>query len=176
MYPAIDLQETSSLPYTFLCTLKSPIERIGNKLNRNNSPRVEFDTSLTRLNPVIDNSTTVGLANADVMDELKGVYEFSNIDEIRNFIMENEYLVDILNEAPQNIYRIFGNNVKLILECHSDPEEAWEELFIVIKSSRSPKEAFELEKKLFDEWFLNIMDKVNNKLNFIEEPESHYEF
>jgi hypothetical protein len=58
----------------------------------------------------------------------------------------------------------------IYLELYSDPEEEWDELFIVIKSPYSAEEAIELEKKLFDEWFVNIIDKVNNRLNFTEEP------
>lgn len=162
-----ELQESSSLFYT----AKSPIEWIISKLDRTNYPRFEFDTSLTYANLiVIDNSTTFGLERKEILDELKGAYEFSNVEEIRNFIMQNNYLVDILKEAPKNIYRIFGKSIKLILELQSDPEEDFEELFVVIKSSYSPQKAVELEKKLFDEWFVQIIDKVSNKLNFTEEP------
>jgi len=104
------------------------------------------------------------------IDQLKKIYEFSNEKETRNFIMQNIYLVDILKEAPNHIYRIFGNTIKLVLELHTDPEEDWEELFIVIKSSYPAQKAVELERKLFVEWFSYIMDKVNDKLNFTEEP------
>jgi len=167
MDTAIDLQETSSLFYN----AKDIIGRIMSRVDVPNYPRPKFDTSLTYLNRIIfDNSTTLGLERKDIVDELKGIYEFSNIEEIRNFIMQNNYLVNILNEAPENIYRIFGRSIKLILELHSDPEEEWDELFIVIKSPYTAEKAVALERKLFNEWFVHIMDKVNNKLNFTEEP------
>jgi len=149
----------------------NPIAWIISKLDRTNYPEPKFDTSLTYPNRIIfDNSTTLELERKDILDELKGDYEFSNIEEIRNFIMQNNYLVNILNEAPENIYRIFGSGIKLILELQSDPEEEWDELFIVIKSPYTAEKAVALEKKLFDEWFIHIMNKVNNKLNFTEEP------
>jgi len=167
MDTAIDLQETSSLFYN----AKDIIGRIISRFDVPNYPRPKFDTSLTYLNRIIfDNSTTLGLERKDIVDELKGIYEFSNIEGIRNFIMQNNYLVNILNEAPENIYRIFGRSIKLILELHSDPEEEWDELFIVIKSQYTAEKAVALERKLFNEWFVHIMDKVNNKLNFTEEP------
>jgi hypothetical protein len=167
MDTAIDLQETSSLFYT----TKSPIEWIISKLDITNYPGIEFDTSLTYPNLIIiDTSTTIGLERKDILDDLKRAYEFSNIEEIRNFIMQNNYLVNILNEALENIYRIFGRGIKLILELQSDPEEEWDELFIVIKSPYTAEKAVALERELFDEWFVHIIDKVSNKLNFTEEP------
>ena len=115
--------------------------------------------------------TSVFFTNQNKVKQLEEKYEFSNIEEIRKFIMQNGYLIDILYEAPENIYRVFGReNIKLVLELERDPEEGWDELFIVIKSLYNAKEAVELERKLFDEWFVHIMDKVNNKLNFTEEP------
>ena len=167
MDTAIDLQETSSLFYN----AKGIIGQIMSRVDVPNYPRPKFDTSLTYLNRIIfDNSTALGLERKDILDELKGIYEFLNIEEIRNFVLQNSYLVDILKEAPENIYRIFGRSIKLILELHSDPEEEWDELFIVIKSPYTAEKAVALERKLFNEWFVHIMDKVNNKLNFTEEP------
>jgi len=105
----------------------------------------------------------------DILDEIKGAYEFSNIEEIRNFVLQNNYLVDILKEAPEDIYRIFGKSIKLVLELHSDPEEEWDELFIVIKSPYAPQKARELMNELDRTWFLNIMDKTQGKLCITEE-------
>ena len=93
-----------------------------------------------------------------------------NPDEIREFVLQNEGLLEVLLEEVGEIYRIFGSNIRLQLELHNDPEEKWDELFIVIKSPYKAREAVELERKVFNEWFVHVMDKVNNKLNFIEEP------
>jgi len=162
----INLQETSS----FFNSVQSPTTGNMSKLDITNFPRFKFDTSLIYSNLiVIDNSTTLGLERKDILDELKGAYEFSNVEEIRNFIMQNNYLADILKEAPKNIYRIFGKSIKLILELHSDPEEDFEELFVVIKSPYAPQKARELMNELDRTWFLNIMDKTQGKLCITEE-------
>jgi hypothetical protein len=97
-------------------------------------------------------------------------YIFVDKEKILDFLFANSDLIPILLEAPKYIYEIFGQNVPIYLELYSDPEEEWDELFIVIKSPYSAEEAIELEKKLFDEWFVNIIDKVNNRLNFTEKP------
>jgi len=97
-------------------------------------------------------------------------YVFVDKEKIIDFLFANSDLIPILLEAPKYIYEIFGQNVPIDLELYSDPEEEWDELFIVIKSPYSAEKAIELEKKLFDEWFINIIDKINNRLNFTEEP------
>jgi len=166
METAIAFRETS--------TIFSPIKKSDKWFVRNfvrtNYPRFEFDTSLIYSNLiVIDNSTMLESERKDILDEIKGAYEFSNIEEIRKFVLQNNYLVDILKEAPEDIYRIFGKSIKLVLELHSDPEEEWDELFIVIKSPYAPQKARELMNELDRMWFLNIMDKTQGKLCITEE-------
>lgn len=166
MGATVEFRESS----TIISPLNYPTKWGVWNLDRTNYPEIKFNTSLTEPKLRGNTSTNIGLERKDILDELKEIYEFSNIKEIRNFIMQNYDLVDILKEAPEHIYRIFGKDIKLILELHSDPEEDWDELFIVIKSSYSPQEAVEHERKLFNDWFVYIMDKLDNKLNFTEEP------
>jgi len=105
-----------------------------------------------------------------VVEELKKDYIFVEPERILKFLLANRDLLLILEEAPEYIYRIFGPSVLNYLELHSDPEEGWDELFIVIKSPYTAEKAVALERELFDEWFINIIDKVGNRLNFTEEP------
>jgi len=101
--------------------------------------------------------------------ELENLYIFENFKEIKNFLLTNDYLIEILFEAPEHIYRIFGR-VSIHLELHHDPEEGWDELFIVIKSLYSAEEAIRLENRLAEEWFLDRMKDTKGKLNITEEP------
>ncbi|MBI5166246.1 MAG: hypothetical protein HY998_00710 [candidate division NC10 bacterium] len=57
----------------------------------------------------------------------------------------------ILKEGRERIISVFGENVKICLELHHDPEEGWDELFIVIKSAYSAEKAIELENRLAEE-------------------------
>ncbi len=104
-----------------------------------------------------------------LIDNLEEKYIFINPEEIKAFLLSNIDLIDILIDAPEHIRRIFGE-VPIYLKLTHDPEENWDELFIVIKTSYSPEKAVEFENKLFDEWFINVIDKVNTRLSFTEEP------
>jgi len=90
-------------------------------------------------------------------------------NDVNDFLASNDDLVDILLDAKKHISSIFGN-VPVYLEVHSDPEIDWDELFIVIKTNYDPLKAVNLENKLFEEYFVNVLDKVNERLNFVEEP------
>ncbi len=89
---------------------------------------------------------------------------------IQRFLQEHDFLRPILLEAKDRIIPVFGSDVKLCLELEHDPEEGWDELFIVIKSKCSAEEAIRLEKRVMDEWFLDRMMHTKGKLNVAEEP------
>jgi hypothetical protein len=110
----------------------------------------------------------------NALGEIEEIYEFLNEEKVKDFILQNKDLIEILKEAPTHIYNIFGK-VRLALELHSDPEKNWDELFIIIKSPYSVEKTYELGRRLFREWFVNIIETVANRLNFTEEPLS-YEF
>jgi hypothetical protein len=112
----------------------------------------------------------IKFANTDIMvDEIISMYEISKdieqVEEIMVFLEEHDHLLPILEEAKEKIISVFGDEIKISLELHHDPEEAWDELFIVIKSSHSPKEAIELEKKLAKDWFISRIRDTKGDLN-----------
>ncbi|HIP90110.1 MAG TPA: hypothetical protein EYH22_00985 [Candidatus Nanopusillus sp.] len=98
---------------------------------------------------------------------MEQLYIFTQSNEIRDYILSNEFLIPLLLEAFEKIYEIFGE-VPLYLELHRDPE-GWDELFIVIKTSGTPEQLIALENKLIDEWFIHILDDTKGKLNIIGE-------
>lgn len=113
-----------------------------------------------------------GHAVTIAFDEIKIMYEIpeEHKENIRVFLEEHDYLSPILGEAKGKIASVFGENIHLRLELHSDPEEVWDELFIVIRSECSATEAFRLESKLAEEWFLDRMEDTKGRLNIVEEP------
>lgn len=113
--------------------------------------------------------TSITLQPQRLIRELEKLYTFDNPKEIKNFLLTNDYLIEILFEAPGYIYRIFGQ-VPIHLELHHDPEEGWDELFIVIKSAYSAEEAIRLENRLAEEWFLDRIKDTRGRLNITEEP------
>ena len=127
-------------------------------------PLGKFDKLTLVINPSVITKERTSLKH------LEAIYEFVDPERITDFLRANPDLIPFLQEAPKHIYRIFGKNVRLFLELHSDPEEEWDELFIVIKSPYSPKKARALMDKLGEEWFLDVLDKVGNRLCITEEP------
>ena len=83
--------------------------------------------------------------------------------EVLQFLEKYPRLLPLLCEAPEHIFSIFGRDAELLLELHKDPEEAYDELFVVIKTKRA--DAVELLERL-DEWFLQFAKDIDNKLNF----------
>lgn len=104
------------------------------------------------------------------IDLLKEVYLFQQTKEIKTYLWNNRFLLDILFEAYEQIINVFGKGIELNLELHRDYEEDFEELFIVIKSSLEPNVMLALMDKLDDEWFLGAMDSTKGKLNITVEP------
>lgn len=103
------------------------------------------------------------------IEYLKRIYIFDEPEEITQFLFSNEDLIEILLEARDYLVKIFGK-VPIYLEFHHDPEEEWDELFIIIKTNYPPEKAVDLENKLFEEWFIKVIDKVKGRLSFTEEP------
>ena len=125
-------------------------------------------------NDIVDDKIFMNIINYNnsIINELYQFHEdeWHNKEDIINFIQEND-LYDVLISAPANIREVFGNDIKLALELQDDPEEDWTELFVVIKYHYySPQKDVKLHDKLFYRWWVTIMDKVGDKLNFTSEP------
>ena len=62
-------------------------------------------------------------------------YILVNPQEIKEFLFAHEHLFDFLFEAKNRILEYFEHSVESIhLELQQDPEEDFEELFIIIRS------------------------------------------
>ena len=112
---------------------------------------------------------SVSIKPPKLFKELERFYTLKNPKEINEFLLDNEFLFEILFEAPDQIFRVFGKT-PLLLELHRDPEEGWDELFVIIKSSFSVEESIRRENRLGKEWFLDKMPATKGKLNVVEEP------
>jgi len=108
---------------------------------------------------------------SNLIKQLEEIYIFTNSEEVKAFLLSelNKDLIPILKEAPEYIYKIF-DKVPIYLELHSDVEEDWDEIFIIIKSSLSVEETIKKGEELFNIWFKNITDVICNRLNYIVEP------
>ncbi|MGC8482695.1 MAG: hypothetical protein ACP5OE_03490 [Thermodesulfobium sp.] len=96
-------------------------------------------------------------------------YNFEDYENVCKFLLNNKDLITVLESSIEEIRDIFGNS-QVFLEIDNDPEEEFEELFIVIKSNFDANKVIELKEKFFYNWFVKIIDKVGNRLNFTVEP------
>ena len=139
------------------------LENTSIVLERSLQVKLNFETSVNWI------ETSIYKSVQNLIKYIEEIYILKNPNKIKSFLLSNQDLLPILLEAYEYIYEIFGK-VPLYLEIHHDPEEEWDELFIVIKTSFPPSKAVELERKFFNEWFIKVLDKVNGRLSFIEEP------
>ena len=93
-------------------------------------------------------------------------YIVKNPSEVGDFIGENFFLLDILEEIPNRISRYFGDNQKLTLTVSYEPEfPNSSELWVEVLTELSAKEARPILDKFDEEWWLDNMDRGNFKLN-----------
>jgi len=149
------------------------IQQADKDMHDETQPTSMNTINYNKKNDIVDDKIFMNIINYNnsLINELYQFHEdeWHNKEDIINFIQEND-LYDVLISAPANIREVFGNDIKLVLELQDDPEEDWTELVIKIKTKYSAKKEVELESKLFYKWWVTIMDKVGNKLNYMGEP------
>jgi tetratricopeptide (TPR) repeat protein len=97
---------------------------------------------------------------------LRSLYHLEEPDLITEFVQQNSFLIELLVEAPRRINSVFGEETKLALQLSQDPEDVdSRELFINILTTLSAQEAFPLLERLDEEWWLDISDRADGKLN-----------
>jgi hypothetical protein len=100
------------------------------------------------------------------INSLSEIYKFINKEKIKDFILKNSYLLSLLKEFPTQIERYFGGNIKLALKISTEPDSSnSDELWILILTELSAKEAFPLLESLDENWWLDNLERANCKLN-----------
>jgi hypothetical protein len=107
--------------------------------------------------------------NADFIqefDSLKQFYKFYEMGFVTNFLRKNRFLVPLLREVPEKIYDYFGKDQKLALKVSFESDSPQlSELWILILTRLSAKEALPILEKFDEEWWLENMDRADYKLN-----------
>ena len=84
-------------------------------------------------------------------------YEIRNPTEVAVFLRDNNFLLDLLEEIPAQIRKVFGKKQNLNLEFFLDPEDPnYHRLSVGIPTKAEVKKSSSLLQK-FDEnwWFVN---------------------
>lgn len=97
---------------------------------------------------------------------LESLYEFSN-DGVARFLMKNDFLIDLLNEAAAKLQDCFGDSVRVRLEIFSDPTAANDcELFARVLTKLSANDALDLLDRFDREWWFDASSRAQCLLNF----------
>lgn len=100
---------------------------------------------------------------------LKEDYIFEKPKKIIQFLLSHKDLIEILLEARGYIRQIFGN-VPLYLEFHRDPEEDFECIFLIIKTTLPIEEALDRLDRFDKEYWLHIENTISNILEVTLRP------
>jgi hypothetical protein len=93
-------------------------------------------------------------------------YIIKNPQEVFDFIGENLFLLELLEEIPTQIFLYFGKNQKLNLEILREPDfPDSKELWVSVLTEISAQESRQLMDKFDENWWLKNLDRADCKLN-----------
>jgi hypothetical protein len=93
-------------------------------------------------------------------------YIIENPKEVADFIGDNLFLLEILEEIPNKIYRYFGNNQNLALKVSSEPDfPDSKELWVSVLTKLSAQESRQMMDNFDENWWLENLDRADCKLN-----------
>lgn len=96
---------------------------------------------------------------------LEQLYIFRRRSELIEFLVDNSFLLPLLQEAYEQIRNYFGKSAQAVLEVVTDPEVAEEqELVLFVRITLSPEEAFERLKQLDEGWWLDASVNAQGRL------------
>ena len=94
---------------------------------------------------------------------LEHIFVFSDPGDVWRLLLTHEWLSAALLEAHGHILRVFdGSIVDLALEYDIDPEEGYEELFVIIRTNLSVGESLARLEKFDEEWWLEVDAEVRS--------------
>jgi len=99
------------------------------------------------------------------IEQLEGIYTFDKSKDIKRFLWTHKDVIETLFNAYKEIKRVFSLNIIDIgLEYDKDPDEDFEGLSIIIKTTLNPELSLTLLDKFDEEWWLDVDDKIRTVL------------
>ncbi len=91
-------------------------------------------------------------------------YVIKNPKEVADFIGDNLFLLQLLEEIPAKIRTYFGKKQELILQFFADPEDVnWHRLLVCVKTKSAKDSRPKLDK--FDEdWWIDNEQRSASKI------------
>ena len=99
------------------------------------------------------------------ISRLRKLYEFRGGLIVERFLRENSFLNMLLLEAYEEIRKHFHGGTRTALEVVADPEaQEDQQLFVVIRTSFSPKVARALLSELDHDWWLDALPEAEGRM------------
>jgi hypothetical protein len=108
--------------------------------------------------------SSVSLANLAEVVENRFTLRETDWSALFSYVSKHWEALPILLDAPDVIREVFGD-VRPILDFVNDPEEGWEELFIVIPVREPAPKALERLERLDSVWFTDAARGAKFALN-----------
>ncbi len=98
--------------------------------------------------------------------EIQLAYEIAD-PVVRAFLREHDALLEVVREAADYLWKIFGREVRLELRLFQDPETGEEELFALVHmpSDTPVEDALQKLQRFDEEWFLDVQDRIDGLFN-----------
>ncbi|HMS43255.1 MAG TPA: hypothetical protein PKE69_23705 [Pyrinomonadaceae bacterium] len=92
-------------------------------------------------------------------------YEIRNPSEVAEFLSENKSLIDLLEEIPAQIRKVFGKKQNLTLEFFLDPEDStWHRLFVRVPTKSEVEVAHKSFDNFKENWWFENEERSNSKI------------
>lgn len=115
------------------------------------------------------NPNTPILADRSV-SRLRRLYEFRGGLALERFLRDNDFLITLLLDAPEEIRKHFDSGTRVALEIVEDPEARGDQqLFVVVRTKFPPKVARALLAQLDQNWWLDVLPAARGKMEIATE-------
>jgi hypothetical protein len=143
--------------------------------SQNTSSELEYSKKSESKHPHKVNTSTYGEIPvypqskdiAQDIEKLKQTYDFDleQKEEIENFLRENQEVIQVLQEAKDQIKKCFPNETLYIEYEDGEEYEDGGELFLSIETRKDVKGALESLRNLKKGWWTDRRIKINSKLS-----------
>ncbi len=98
---------------------------------------------------------------AAVAADWRSTFDIEDLDAVEAFVDRHPFLASLLERAPTAVATHFGEHQGLRLEVVADPDaEGAEHLYLFVRTDRPFEEAYERQRQLDEEWWLDAMPEA----------------
>jgi len=97
---------------------------------------------------------------------LNSYFDYRGKSQVKDYLKSYPALIVFLQDSYKYLVKIFGQTTRYVLELATDPEHDHQTLFVYIRTPLSVGEAQARLDAFDDQWFLDHVDEIGDRLNF----------